>query len=1127
MREKLTKTCLPVVCAVAKGHRQALRIMKISVVLMIACLQVSAASLAQTVSLSEKKATLKQIFKEINRQTGYEFLYASNTLSRANPVDIDVSNASLEEVLAICFKDQPLTFTISDKTIVVKELPQEKPTTTVSPNSNLAEVSGRVTNAAGEPIIGVNILIKGTSQGTVSDADGRYSLQVPENAILIFTFIGYQRMEISVGSRTTVDVQLQEDVKALDEVVIAYGKTSAEATTSNIFTIKSDAIQKQPVTNPLLALQGRVPGLVITQASGFSGSGVKVRIQGENSIGGGNDPLYVIDGVQYPAQLLPTISSVMGSSGGRLASNNFATYGNPLSYINPADIESITVLKDADATAIYGSRAANGAILITTKRGKAGEQKVEFNFKQGWGQVARKMDLLNLRQYLDMRYEALDNDNIPLSSLTPDGNYDLTVWDTTRSTDWQDVLIGNTSQYTDLQASISGGNDNTNFSIGAGYHRETTVLPVDFSDQKGSLHFQINSTSKNKRFRLSMTGNYMVDVNKLPHTLTTDITEMALQLAPNAPALYNSDGSINWAPNPAGNTTWDYPGNPVAQLLNTYRNTTTNMVNNLELSYNILPGLVIKSSMGYTNLHSDELVRVPLTSTAPEQRANTTRIGIYGNNTITSWIIEPQVSYGVTIARGELETLLGATLQDNTSQGQSILGFGYPSDDAIENMGSAARTVPNPGIDNVYRYNAFFGRINYSWERKYILNVNFRRDGSSRFGSNNRFHNFGSVGGAWIFSKEQFVIDHAPFLSFGKIRTSYGVTGSDQIGDYQYLSLYTTTAGVPYQGINPLRVNNLSNPYLQWEETRKFYVGLDLGFLKDRITTSIGHYINRSSNQLLGYQLPVTTGFNSVLTNFPALVQNSGWEVSITTVNVESGNFTWTTGINLTLPKNELIDFPGLETSSYASSLEVGQPITVTRKLHMIGVDPASGRYYFSSATNPFNPQFQEDANVYINTQPTAFGGFQNTIRFKGLELDFLFQYVKQKGPNYFYGFFPGLTRKNQPAWVLDRWQQEGDNATHQMFDSNLSLGGQWTNAARFSDAGFSDASFIRLKNVSLSWQLPDAVLKKMNVSLLKVYVQAQNLLTITKYKGLDPETLSSSSLPPLKVLTIGLQASF
>lgn len=1104
--------------------------MKLTVFLILLfCLHLSAATYAQ-ITLSERNAPLSKIFRDIKKQSKYLFFYQDEQLVNTKNVTLSVKGASIEKVLDLCLQDQPLTYSIVGNTVVIKEKesePVEKQTlSSIAP----IDVSGRVIDTEGRPLVGVTLLVKNNIKlVTITDEKGRFVLKgVEPNSAIIIRMVGYEKKEV-VAAPDLGDIRLGVSTSQLDQVqVIAYGEQSKRLQISNVSSVKAADIEKQPVTNPLLALEGRVPGLFITQSSGFAGSGVTVRIQGLNSINGGNDPLYVVDGVPFTSQLMPSISSTLGNSGGRLVNGSIA-YGSPLSYINPHDIESIEVLKDADATSIYGSRAANGAILITTKKGKAGEQRVDVNMQQGLGKVASRMDLLNLRQYLDMRYEALKNDglNLNTASSTDPRFYDLKVWDTTSTTDWQKALIGGTAHYTDMETRIYGGNANNLYTIGAGYHRETSVLPTDFSDQRASLHFQINSTSSNQKFKLRLIGNYMADVNKLPHTLGTDLTLLALQLPPNAPALYNADGSLNWAPDVNSKSTWDYPGNPVAQLLNKYSNRTNNLVSNLTLSYRVLPDLVIKSDFGYTNIMTKETVVAPWAAIAPELRSSTPRFGSYGNSTINSWIAEPQVTYEHYIGKGKLNFLAGVSIQQQYSDALSLHGSGYSSDDAIDDIHSATNITVDRNLNFTYKYAAIFGRLNYNWLNKYLVNVTARRDGSSRFGEANQFHNFGSAGVAWIFSEESFFRKLPAIISYGKLKTSYGTTGNDQIGDYQYLSTYSPVSiGVPYQNVTSLQSNGLANPYLQWEETKKINVGFELAFFKDRVLFDVDYFRNRSSNQLLGYQLPAITGFTTITRNFPATVQNSGIEISVTSVNISKKNLKWSTSINFTSPGNKLISFPGIESSSYANSLVVGQPITLVKKFHLIGVDPLNGGYYFSSATNPVNPVTPTDQTVLINTSPSFYGGVQNSISYRGFSLDFLFQFVKQRGPNYYYGHFPGYARFNQPAYVLDRWKNRGDISPHQAFDGNLSLSGQWNNAANNSDAAFDDASYIRLKNLSLAWQVPGIVFKGTGVQGLKIFLQGQNLLTFTSYKGLDPETLSVSTLPPLRVLTLGLNVA-
>jgi len=413
---------------------------------------------------------------------------------------------------------------------------------------------------------------------------------------------------------------------------------------------------------------------------------------------------------------------------------------------------------------------------------------------------------------------------------------------------------------------------------------------------------------------------------------------------------------------------------------------------------------------------------------------------------------------------------------------------------------------------------------------RYIVTATSRRDGSSRFGENNRFHNFWSLGGAWIFSKERFIENTFHFLSFGKLRASYGTTGNDQIPDYAYLSLYSSNSGglVPYQNTTGLAITGLPNPYLQWEETKKLQVGADLGIIKDRLLLCITYTQNRSSNQLLGYLLPTITGFNAINGNFSATIQNTSWEFLLNTKNLQNKAFSWNTSINLTIPKNKLVAFPNLAESGYASTLVVGYPLDVQKFFHFVGVDPTTGLYQFedSHGATTSNPNAQTDRTVLISLQPKFYGGMENIFRYKSFELSFLFQFVKQIGGinKYWNGeqgpgtFYP--TYSNQPTSVLDRWQKTGDSRSIQRYGTN-----DYFNLAQASDAGFSeDASFIRLKNLSLSWQLPAKWLQKAYLQNCQIYAQGQNLFTITRFHGLDPENQTFNFLPPLRMITVGIQ---
>jgi TonB-linked SusC/RagA family outer membrane protein len=878
----------------------------------------------------------------------------------------------------------------------------------------------------------------------------------------------------------------------------------------------------------LLALQGRVPGVEVYQTTGINGGNVTVRIQGINNFGSvasglqpkvGTEPLIIIDGVPYPSQTLnPNLEIITAG-------------GSPLNYFNPSDIESISVLKDADATAIYGSRAANGAILITTKKGKAGKPKLSVDVQQGWGKVTRHVDMMNTRQYLDMRYEAFKNDGVSLSTLSQSDDYDLTVWDSTRYTDWQKTLIGGTAQYTNINAGVSGGTDLVQYLIGGNYNRRTTVFPGDFADKIGGLHFNLNGSSPDRRLGIQLSGSYTYNQNGLP---AFDLTNSAILFEPDAPKLYNDDGSLNWAPKANGSSSFK---NPLATSVYTeYSNTGRNLVSNLNLSYSILNGLVLSSNFGYNNLQSDLFNGFKLEYNRPEIRATSQRIANFGKTNLSTWIIEPQLRYEKNISKGKLETLIGSTIQKSAGNYTQINASGQPTNELLHSI-AAATSVNGFGTDYIRKFNGVFGRIGYNWDKKYLLNLTGRRDGSSKFGGENRFHNFWSAGAGWIFSEEKFLQSSKSWLSFGKLRASYGTTGNDQIADYSYLSLYNiVNTNILYQGTTSLNVAGLSNPFLQWEETKKLQGGIDLSLLNERIALGITYALNRSSNQLIAYSIPDLTGFSSFTKNFPATVQNTSLEFSLNTVNVKSKDFNWNTNINLTIPRNKVTSFPGIELTSYAKGdlgVIVGEPIGIQKKYVYGGVDPGTGFYLFQDSTgknvNPDNSGFSSiKQSAMVSLLPKFYGGFSNTISYKGFLLDFLFQFVYQLGTKDMYysndNVAPGQFNKgysNQPVTVLNHWQKPGDNAPIARYNSDYSLT-VWP--SYYSNEGYSYAagSYIRLKNVSLSWQLPKAWSNGAHLQNAQIYFRGQNLMTITGYKGLDPETRSITTLPPLQMWTVG-----
>lgn len=1054
--------------------------------------------------------SIRQIFKEIYDQAGKKVNFASSLLDENEKLNIKVLNNSADYVLEIVLRNKNLTFSVNGNDYAITPLAPAKKVSQkpVSDTSNY-NLNGKVRDKSGQPLSGATIALVGTQRGTATSTAGFFTLNnVPQDAVLRITFTGYKTQEVPVYGKQNLDIVLDEVISDLDEtVIVAYGTTTKRNNVGNVISVKGEDVAKQPVTNPLAALEDKVPGLRIIQQTGVSGGTFNVQIRGQNSIANGNDPLYVIDGVPYTSTLLPSQGApIFGGS-------NVGTSGNPLNFINMNNIESIDVLKDADATAIYGSRAANGVILITTKKGKAGRLAVDLNVNSGIGKVIKRLDYMNLSQYLQMRREAFVNDGrTPTKSSAPD----LLVWDTTRSTDWQKEIFGKTASYTTAQFGISGGNDLTVYNVSGIYSKQTTVFPGDFADTKAGVNFNISGNSPGRRFSFLFSGSYTNDNNR-PSAI--DLSS-SIDLAPNAPKIYNPDGSINYESNTFSN--------PFAVLNMKYNIKTDNLISNFTVGYKLAKGLEFKTSFGYNLLQINEIKSTPSSAISPAQASFILRNSLFTDNTIRSWIIEPQLTYSNKLWKGNLDALVGATLQSNNSDGEIVTGTGYTSDALMEDLKSAPTLRVQSTASTAYRYNALFGRITYNLLNKYLINLTGRRDGSSRFGPENRFHNFGAIGLGWIFTQEDF-FNGLNALSFGKIRASMGWTGNDQIGDYRFQNLYQSY-GSPYQNVTGLILGNLYNPNLQWEVNRKQEIGLELGFLNNRINFSTSFYRNVASNQLISYPLSSVTGFTEIPYNFDAKVQNKGWEFLVTTTNVKKRNFSWTTSANLTIERNKLLSFPDLANSPYANTLIVGKPITIGRVLSYAGVDPTTGvfQFYDVKGNKTISPNMVSDRFAVINVAPKFYGGLNNRLSYKDISLDFSLQIVKQNGYYDPFVYLPGLVNHNQTKNILDRWQKPGDNAPYQKYGrtSGTSAYNGALNA-KASDFRVTDASFVRLKNVSISWKLPAGFCERARLQNGRIYVQGQNLLTFTKYKGLDPENQSSTSIPPLFMLVGGFQLTF
>ena len=998
-------------------------------------------------------------------------------------------------LLGICLCYSPTRATTINPTTALR--------VTKSDLSQQYNITGTVSDSQGV-VAGVTVSVAGKSTATITDYQGKYSIPAEATAILVFSFVGYTTLNIPIAGRNVLNIQLQEDATQLQEVKINAGYYTVKESerTGSIAKITAKDIETQPVTNVLAAMQGRMAGVHITQQTGTGGGGFNIQIRGQNSVRrGGNSPLYIIDNVPYSSEEI----------GNGISMSVMSMNTNPLNNINPTDIESLEVLKDADATAIYGSRGANGVVLITTKKGKKGKTRFSGGVAQGAGSVPHFMKMMNTQQYLSMRAEAFVNDGI---TEYPESAYDINgTWDQNRSTNWQKELMGGTSKITNINGSVSGGSEQTQFMVSGTYGKETTVLPGDFGYNRVNVRSSITHASADRRFKMSFTGGYGIQDNKQP---STDLTTEAWRLAPNAPALYDAEGNLNWE-----NNTFE---NPLRYLEGLSQSNTHDLVANTTLSYSLFDNIEMKSSFGYTDLNHHESSTFPSTLYNPAEGVGSEVSNIYYTDTARqSWIVEPQINWSPVIGSLRTAVLIGSTFQRQNNKSLSMDGYGFSSNSMIYNP-AAATNLSILGFDeSVYKYQSFFGRANFNLKERYILNLTGRRDGSSRFGASKRFAWFGAIGGAWLFSKEKVLQDNS-ILSFGKLRASYGTTGNDQIGNYQFLNTYNPSSAT-YDGLIALQPSRLYNASFGWETNKKMEVALETGFLKDRIFFTAAWYRNRSSDQLVGVPLPGTAGFTEIQSNLNAVVENRGVELTLNTVNLKGNDFNWSTTIHFSASKNKLLSFPNLESSTYRNSYVIGQPLNIVKTYHYTGIDPETGIYTFEDVNGDGVLTAADDKPTVKDLNPQFFGGLQNQLRYQNWQLDFLFQFVKQQNYDIPKTLAVAGTMTNQSSDVLEHWQTSGDRGPSQVYTSGAN--GAAVNALyqyAASDAGITDASFIKLKNVSLNYKFPERWLKNVNCTAT---LEGQNLLTITPFKGSDPEFVGVGFLPPLRIITAGLQFNF
>ena len=1048
----------------------------------------------------ETEMSVEDVLDLIGKQTGLTFIYNYSLLENAPKVKLAKGKIKVGQLLENYLATETgLEFYFNaTKSIMIKRSPKSL--------IQSRSISGEVTDEKGIPLMGVNVIVKNKSRGTFTNEKGLYEVDVEENDTLVFSYVSYQFQEVAVSGKERINISLKEEFGSLDEVlVVGYGTTTRRNNTGAVSSISSNAIENQTVDNPINAMIGRMAGVDITPNNGLPGSNYTVQIRGNNTLGinglSGSLPLYIVDGVPFtnfngsiPATDNLNSFGISGANGGL----------SPLSVINPDDILRIDVLKDADATAIYGARAANGVVIITTKEGKAGKNHLSIDYSNGWGKVGNFVKLLNTQQYLAMRREAFQNDG-----LTPNANNapDLTVWDQDAYTDFQDLLLGGTADISNLQMNFSGGNENARFYISGFYNTTGTVFPGSMGSDRIGGRINLQTNSSNQKFKGNFSVSYSKDQTNL---ISTDITS-AVGYAPNFP-IYNTDGSLNWSTG----------SNPFAFLRQKYQSDTENFLFSSNLQYEIFKGLQARVNLGYSRIWLDQRSENPASAQNPS--GNTNNQARFVNSSIDNIIIEPQLEYNYSFSQGSLEALIGTSFQDNVSETTSLTGQNYAYEDLL-NVITAAGNISASNNYSEYKFASLFGKMKVGFRSKYIANFTFRRDASSRFGPNNRFANFGAVGLAWIFSNEKFLMNQDSFFNFGKLNISYGLTGNDQIPNYQYLTLFSSGFGsnANYQQTTALTSGTIGNPDLKWETTKKLDIGLDLGFFDDRILLKANYYRNLSTDLLTYSTIPVQSGVNSINTNMDAEVVNRGFEFELTTVNIRTEDFEWSSGFNITFQENELKSFNNIEQSFYANSFEIGKPISNPLYFSFGGVDPTNGAPIINDLDGVEGINFGTDRD-FVDIGTPYYGGLNNTFKYKNLTLNVFTQFNHRNGiNNYLRGNSLG-SLNNQNISTLNRWRNEGDSDVLWPGATTLS----YSFFYRGSDFFYGDASFIKIRSANLEYRFNPELFKGAGIDFASIYCQGQNLLTFSKNSDyeFDPET-GINSMPQLRTIVLGVKCTF
>ncbi|WP_435356241.1 SusC/RagA family TonB-linked outer membrane protein [Emticicia sp. SJ17W-69] len=966
-------------------------------------------------------------------------------------------------------------------------------------------VTGKVTSSDdGSPLPGVSITIKGTTKGTSTDDKGVYKLSVPANATLQASFIGFADLEQAVGNRSIVDFTLSSDVKSLNEVVVTgYGSQIKRDLTGNIVKIKASEIQDMPVTTFEQSIQGKAAGVQINQGTGKLAQGIQVRVRGQSSVSASNEPLYVLDGI-------PLTQGDLGINGGDT---------NPLVDINPQDIESIEILKDASAGAIYGARAANGVVLITTKKGKVGKTKITFGMQYGKSKPTKVLKFLNTQQYIDFyKIAAANSDAIDgYDAKDPDSytSYMESFFQTQSlgtlgtanqaDTDWGSLAFQDApSKQYDLN--LSGGTDKTTFFISGQLLDQTGILLGNaFNRYTGRMNLTHKVTE-----RLSI-GMNMSIARSLNERVSGDRQfDNPLQLVALPPMTPKNDPETGLpVGTPPGDISIPVYYNGMINIGNAYYNTTVHRnISNVFGEYAIFKGLRFRTEFALDLLNQQEEQYY----NSKTQRNFGAPLG-YGFNRfvrVENYNTNNYFVYDNTFDKHTINATAGLSYQNSQTKTNAAEGKDFPSD-AYRMIASAARKTDASSTQSDYRFASYFTRVNYKFNEKYLLGLSARIDGSSRFGADNRYGFFPAVSAGWVLSEESF-LKKIELISFLKLRASWGKTGNAEVGNFPQLGLFTGDAG--YGAIPGQRPSQLANPSLGWESTQQIDIGLDFGLLNNRINGEIDYYEKNTTGLLLNVNVPGTTGFATQVKNVGSLT-NKGFEFVLNTDNLV-GDFKWKTSLNASTNKNKITDLQGQIIEGGLSNMSravEGQPLGTFFTVEYAGVDPANGdALFYKNTKNSDGTIDRSTTKTYSQAQRVVIGsplpkwtaGVTNTFSYKGVELSVFFNGVFGNKLNFYgvgrFSSANGRFEDNQTVNQLAAWTPQ--NTDTKVPQARLFF----NNGAQASSRFIEDGSYVRLRNVTLAYNLPKTLVSKIKLSNVRVFFTGQNLLTFTKYSGWDPE---------------------